>query len=509
VLTLDAVLEAGEAKSEALAITQAGVRRSDADKLRVRAALLPQLNATASYDRTLATEFANLFNTTSTAPTCPGFSLDQSASLDARVAEIERAIHCGAVGAASNPFGSRGASSLPFGRANAWRINLAFSQSLYSGGRVQAQQALAQAGADGASLQVSTARAQLLFQLTQAYYDVALTERLVEIAQATIEQSEATLRQTEAAFRAGAQPEFDVLRARVGRDSQMPLLIRQRANREIALLRLKQMLEVPAEAELHVAESLSDEMLPPPRVFADRVVPVEGAIQAATLAQAVGVSTASVPERTVVRQATNAVDLSTQSLRAALAERKPTVAVQSTFGTVNYRLGPNPLDFRNNWTVGVAMQVPILNGGRVAASAAMAQADVDAARVRLKQSQELADLDSRSAWAELVAARAAWESTSGTVQQAARAYEIADVRYRNGVSTQLELSDARLLLQQAQANRAQAARDLQVARARIALLPDLPLGTVGGVAAATATAAQAQAATQGAGTAAAAQGGRQ
>ena len=64
---------------------------------------------------------------------------------------------------------------------------------------MQAQQALAQAGADGASLQVSTARAQLLFQLTQAYYDVALTERLVEIAQATIEQSEATLRQTEAA----------------------------------------------------------------------------------------------------------------------------------------------------------------------------------------------------------------------------------------------------------------------------------------------------------------------
>jgi outer membrane protein TolC len=44
------------------------------------------------------------------------------------------------------------------------------------------------------------------------------------------------------------------------------------------------------------------------------------------------------------------------------------------------------------------------------------------------------------------------------------------------VSTQLELSDARLLLQQAQANRAQAARDLQVARARMALLPDLPIG---------------------------------
>jgi outer membrane protein TolC len=61
------------------------------------------------------------------------------------------------------------------------------------------------------------------------------------------------------------------------------------------------------------------------------------------------------------------------------------------------------------------------------------------------------------------------------VEQATRAYEIAELRYREGVSTQLELSDARLLLAQAQVNRAQAARDLQVARARLALLPDLPL----------------------------------
>jgi outer membrane protein TolC len=66
------------------------------------------------------------------------------------------------------------------------------------------------------------------------------------------------------------------------------------------------------------------------------------------------------------------------------------------------------------------------------------------------------------------------------VQQANRAYEIAEVRYQAGVSTQLELSDSRLLLQQAEANRAQAARDLQVARARVALLPDLPIGAAGG-----------------------------
>ena len=121
------------------------------------------------------------------------------------------------------------------------------------------------------------------------------------------------------------------------------------------------------------------------------------------------------------------------------------------------------------------MSLPILTGGRQRGDEAVARAELEQARAQRQQVEELAALDTRSAWAELVAARAAWEATAGTVQQAQRAYQIANVRFTNGVSTQLELSDSRLLLQQAEANRAQAARDLQVARARVALLPDLPV----------------------------------
>ena len=60
---------------------------------------------------------------------------------------------------------------------------------------------------------------------------------------------------------------------------------------------------------------------------------------------------------------------------------------------------------------------------------------------------------------------------------ATRAYEIADLRFGEGVSTQLELSDSRLQLERALVNRAQAARDLAVAKIRITLLTSLPLQT--------------------------------
>jgi outer membrane protein TolC len=93
----------------------------------------------------------------------------------------------------------------------------------------------------------------------------------------------------------------------------------------------------------------------------------------------------------------------------------------------------------------------------------------------------MAQLDARSTQLQLAAALAAWQASAGTEEQADRAYQIADIRYREGISTQTELNDLRIQLAQAQANRAQAARDLQVARMRLALLPSLPLGAATGV----------------------------
>jgi outer membrane protein TolC len=190
-------------------------------------------------------------------------------------------------------------------------------------------------------------------------------------------------------------------------------------------------------------------------------------------------STIPAIDRAPVRQAETNIRQSEAAVDFARSQRFPTISVTSSYGEVAYPSGTFPNDFRRNWTVGAIVQVPVLNGGRLRAEEAMAQADTRIAQARLQQARELALLDTQSAYEELRASVASWEASAGTVQQAQRAYEIAELRYREGVSTQLELSDARLLLVQAQATRAQAGRDLQVARARVALLPDLPLGTLG------------------------------
>ena len=106
------------------------------------------------------------------------------------------------------------------------------------------------------------------------------------------------------------------------------------------------------------------------------------------------------------------------------------------------------------------------------------KANLTEAEESLAQSKEFASLDARTAVTQLSQAQAAYAASVGTDQQAAKAYRIAEVRQQEGISTQVELLQARTQFEQAKLNRVLAARDLEVARLRVALLKDLPLTTV-------------------------------
>ena len=481
VLTLDEALELAEPKSEQVTIATAGVTRAESQEQRVRSEWLPQVSAVAAYDRALASEFSGLFD--ASGPSCIPFSANPDAPLGDRVAEIERALRdCPPAG---NVFGGGDTSddsdnALPFGQPNTYRVNLAFSQNVYTGGRLQAQRAQARLGRENATLTLTSTRAQLAFDVAQAYFDAVLSDRLVASAEETLAQAERTADQVRQQREAGRMAEFDLLRAQVARDTERPQVIRERNARDLAYLRLKQLLDLPLNEPLQLVATLEEAVLPPPATrWAAAIAAAEAGAEPARV-------------RTAVTQAGNDVQQSEAGIRVARAQRLPSVSVSSAYGRVAYSGIPRFGEFRTNWTVGASASVPVFTGGRIKADELTARANLVESRARLQQAQELSALDEASTRLELANARAAWESTAGIVQQAVRAYEIAELRYREGLSTQLELSDARLLLQQAQNQRAVAARTVQLARVRLALLPELPLAAASPSAAAQQGAAQQQ-----------------
>ena len=100
-------------------------------------------------------------------------------------------------------------------------------------------------------------------------------------------------------------------------------------------------------------------------------------------------------------------------------------------------------------------------------------------RAKLRQAKKAARYDSEKASSDISTAKALMDKSSAALVQAEKAHRIAALRYREGVSTELEVNDARLAVERAKLSQAQAARDLRVAKVRMALLGQLPLAARG------------------------------
>ena len=238
-LTLaDALTQAAE-HSEAIQIAKSGEDARAAQSDQVFSQRLPQVNFAGTYSRTLASEFEHAFSTV--VPVCDPFTVDATKPVDRSRggARARRRLRRSRLELGFN------LSRLPFGQRNIYQLGLTFSQAVYTGGRVSAQ--LRQAGVSRrvATLETTATEAQLRLDVTRAFYDAALSDRLVAIAESVSTQAGATYDQTRLAFEAGRQPEFELLRAQVARDNQRPTVIRRRADRDVAYLRLRQLLELP------------------------------------------------------------------------------------------------------------------------------------------------------------------------------------------------------------------------------------------------------------------------
>jgi len=470
-----------ERQSEALRIAEAGLQRARGQLSQARSGYFPQLTATAAYQRAIQSQFQEIMKASGGGDPEPDPDPAPEPGGDDALGDIGRI----------------------FASENTVTLGIQFTQNIWTGGRLTALNRAALAGQRAADLEVTAQRAQVQLDVTEAYYDALLASRLVAIAESSLVQTERTFRQAQLAYQVGTQSEFDLLRARVTRDNQRPQLIQARTARETAYLRLAQMLELPLDQPLNLTTPIGegvphvrqlaeaqDEPLPEQGVPAQPVsleVDASEVLAANPLVVAIVDSLTSLTDttagnRSAVRQAAENILAQQMQLKATRAQRWPSLQLSSLYQRFAYP--PNNIpgwnEFFPNWNVTLGLSFPIFTGGRIRGEVLAAEANLVEAQQRERQAEELARLDARLAIAALEQAAEGYAASQGTEQQAVRAYQIAEIRFTEGISSQLELNDSRLLLQQAQANQAQAARDLAVARMRLLLLPNLPLGTASG-----------------------------
>ena len=351
------------------------------------------------------------------------------------------------VGANDSTFGPIFANS-PFGAANAWNLEVTVRQTLFAAGKVGAGLRAAKAYRLASEEQLAQTQADLIYRVRRAYFNALYAGRLVEIAEAGLAQARAHEESVQRFRLAGTRAEYDLLRAQVDAANQEPIVVEARNGLDLALLGLKRLVNVRADAPLVLTTRLAGE---------DATIPVLAA------------DTLGAPERASVRAAEATVRVWEQAVTAARADRWPSLTVGATFSHQAFPQEISPLDaqFRRNWSADLRLSVPLFLGFRTVGAEERARASLERARAERDEVREMAALEVEQAAAEVRRAEALLAAQRATVRQARRAYQIATVRYTSGMSPQLEVSDARLVAQRAEVNEAQALRDYLVGLAEL------------------------------------------
>jgi outer membrane protein TolC len=121
----------------------------------------------------------------------------------------------------------------------------------------------------------------------------------------------------------------------------------------------------------------------------------------------------------------------------------------------------------NLWSVGMTASMPLFDGFATKAKVDEARARYNQARLQKSDYADQLAVDMRSACLDMKKSKALIDAQSDSVGEAKEALRLSEVRYRNGVGTNLDVFDSEVSLAQVEQSLAQATYDYIMAKAQI------------------------------------------
>ena len=279
-----------------------------------------------------------------------------------------------------------------------------------------------------------TVQISLIAAVANSYLSLLADEELIGITRQTLATREDSFRLSQLRFDNGVSSELDVRQAESLIEAarvSLAQLTRQRALDQNALVLL---LGQPATGELAVA-------LPAGKGLAD--MPLMADVPA-------GLPSDLLTRRPDVRQAEQLLLASNANIGAARAAFFPRISLTASAGSASSHLGDLFQSGSFGWTLAPQLFLPIFDAGRNRAGLESATVQRDIAVAQYEKSiqtafREVADaLAGRATLGEQLRAQQAQATAEGV------RYRLSNLRYQNGIASQLDLLDAQRSLFTAQ-----------------------------------------------------------
>lgn len=302
-----------------------------------------------------------------------------------------------------------------------------------------------QAGAAerAAEQNLTRVQADLVLQVKRAFYDFVQQTRLVEANEANVANRQGQLELARARLDSGLGLPSDVVRAETGVAEAVLGLQTARNNAMLARIALAQRMGLDPRTPIEAA---------------DAGEPDPGAVDVDALVQR------AMQVRPEARQAEAARQAAEHGIRAARTDNAPSIAANLGVATRDRDFPPR----NSNLSVGVSVQWNLLDAGATAGRVRSAEADARAAGADVEAVRLMVTADVSAAYLNLRTAEQRVETATAQVANAEEGVRLAEGRYRSGLGTFLEVTDAQTELLAARVNRVNAETGVDTARAALA-----------------------------------------
>ncbi|GAB4372273.1 MAG: TolC family protein [Calditrichia bacterium] len=280
------------------------------------------------------------------------------------------------------------------------------------------------------SAQLRNKEEEVVLQALEAYFNVMLAEKLIEVNQRAYQAARANLEQVEKFYELGAASQLDYLRAKSRYSSTIAPLTSAKNAKKLALENLKFILNLPESDSLVIADTLAK------MEFLEeyQTMDLERLQEIARKNRA--------DLRTVVLQQKATRDQQIISASQFLPSVFLTADVQHQAQLETRRVAPD--DFIRSKSVGLVVQVPLFQGGKRGIEFQQSRILNKKARLQVEQVERAVLLDVENSKNQFNEAQANLASLQQAMLEAREALRLANLTYREGISTQVDVLNAQL-----------------------------------------------------------------
>jgi outer membrane protein TolC len=334
--------------------------------------------------------------------------------------------------------------SVPLRPQWTWSVGVTLAQPIGALWTVREANVLTKLGVDIAEIKRKSARRDVAFQVTEAYYRLLQAKSMAAVAEKSVEQVTAQVKRASTFFERGAVARNDVLRAELGLAASQQRLIQANGIVSLARGQLATLMGRNPDSQIDPVDIAGEPTARP-------LVPVTRAEEQA------------VDTRFEIKEIAAHIQQADAGVRMAKSKMVPQVNAVANYTRQTASL----LGLPQAWFIGATASWDIWEGGSTYYGIDASKAELSQAIAARRKAEDAIRLDARNAHVGVTTSAEALDVAKHAVEQAEENFRIEQKRYESASNTSFDVLDAETQLTTARHQHQAALYDLIVAQANL------------------------------------------